>query len=294
MKPSSIYRTTQGQAAIYALYDQQLAQLNIDTESRMVSTRFGATHVLISGAQDGLPLVLLHGGNTTNPTTLAWVKPLLSKYRIYAPDTIGHPGKSAPVRLSPKDNSYGEWVSDTLDGLGLQQAAFMAGSYGAGILLRTAAYAPERISKAIVMIPSGLVSIPLRTMFLELIIPSMFYLLFPSRERMIRILRPMFVDEPISDDVVEMTEAVFKHVNIEPEMPRNVTRDELARFTAPVLVLAAEKDRLFPARRALARAPQVFQNLVAAEVIQGSPHFIPERFFPALNKRIDRFLTETI
>jgi pimeloyl-ACP methyl ester carboxylesterase len=290
----NIYRTAEGEANIHALYDRQLAKLNIVTENRMVPTRFGPTHVLVAGPQDGTPLVLLHGGNTTNPTTLAWIRPLLLKYRVYAPDTIGHPGKSAPVRLSPRDNSYGEWVADTLDGLGLQQAAFMAGSYGAGILLRTAVYAPERISKAIIMIPSGLVSIPLRTMLFGLVVPVMLYQIAPTRKRLVRIVRPMFVDEPISEEVLETIEAVFKYVNIEPEMPRNVTRSELARFIAPVLVLAAEKDRLFPARQVLARASQVFQHLVAAEVIKDSPHFISERFFPALNERVDRFLTETI
>ena len=289
----SIYRSAAGEVAIHTLYDRQLAQLGIQTESRMVSTRFGATHVLVAGRQDGPALVLLHGGNTTNPTTLAWVRPLFSKYRLYAPDTIGHPGKSAPVRLSPKDNSYGEWVSGTLDGLELKQAAFMAGSYGAGILLRTAVTAPERISKAILMIPSGLVSIPLRTMLFELLIPLMVYQLAPSRARLMRILRPMFVAEPISEMVLETTEAVFKHVKIEPEMPRNVTRFELSRFSAPVLVLAAEKDRLFLARQVVARAPQVFQNLVAVEIIHDSPHFIPERHLPALNERIDRFLSQS-
>ncbi len=289
-----IYRSAAGEAAIHALYDQQLAQLGIETESRLVPTRFGATHVLVAGPPAGPPLMLLHGGNTTNPITLGWVRSLLSKYRVYAPDTIGHPGKSAPVRLSPQDNSYGEWVADTLDSLGLGQSAFMAGSYGAGILLRAAVTAPERISKAVVMIPSGLVSIPLRTMLFELLFPLMLYQLSPSRERLRRVLRPMFVDEPISELVLETTEAVFKQVKIEPEMPRNVTRAELAHFTAPVLVLAAEKDRLFPARQVLTRARQVFQNLVAAEVIQASPHFIPERFLPRLNERIDRFLRENL
>jgi pimeloyl-ACP methyl ester carboxylesterase len=287
----SIYRTPEGQATIHAIYDRQLAQLGIETESRVGSTRFGETHVLVAGPQDGLPLVLLHGGNTTNPITLGWVRPLMAKYRVYAPDTPGHPGKSASVRLSPTDNSYGEWVADTLDGLGLPRVALMAVSYGAGILLRAAAVAPERISAAIMIIPSGLVSIPWRTMFLDLLIPLMLYQLAPSRERLIRILRPMFVDESIAEDVLEITEAVFRHVQVEAEMPRNVTKDELARFTAPVLVLAAEKDRLFPAKLVLARAPQAFQNLVAAEVIPDSPHFIPERCLPALNERIDRFLS---
>jgi pimeloyl-ACP methyl ester carboxylesterase len=286
----TIYRSSEGEATIHAIYNRQLAALGIETESRVVSTRFGETHVLVAGPQDGQPLVLLHGGNTTNPITLGWVRPLMAKYRVYAPDTPGHPGKSVPVRLSPTDNSYGEWVADTLDGLGLPRAALVAVSYGAGILLRAAAVAPERISAAIMIIPSGLVSIPWRTMLFDLLIPLMLYQLTPSRERLIRILRPMFVGEPIAEDVLEITEAVFRHVQVEAEMPRNVTKDELACFTAPVLVLAAEKDRLFPAKLVLARAPQVFQNLVAAEVIPDSPHFIPERHLLALNERIDRFL----
>lgn len=288
---TSIYRTLAGQSAIHALYDRQLARLGIETESQIISTRFGETHVLVSGAKNGPPLVLLHGGNTTNPVTLGWARSLMAKYRIYAPDTVGHPGKSTPVRLSPKDNSYGEWVVDVLDSLGLERAAFMAGSYGAGILLRAAVVAPERISAAVVMIPSGLVSVPLRTMLFELLIPLSLYQLAPSRERLIRILRPMFVSEPIDEDVLDITEAVFRHVQVEAEMPRNVTKDELARFTAPVLVLAAEYDRLFPAQKVLARASQVFQNLVAAEIIRDSPHFIPERCLPAINQQIDLFLS---
>jgi len=170
----------------------------------------------------------------------------------------------------------------------------MAGSYGAGILLNAAAYAPERISKAVVMIPSGLVSIPWRTMFFDLLLPLMAYRLAPSRERLLRVLRPMFLENPIPVDVIEITEAVFEHVYIEAEMPRNVTRDEMTPFKAPVLVLAAEKDRLFPAPKVVARAQQVFQNLVGAEIIPDCPHFIPERFLPAVNERIDDFLTETI
>lgn len=76
-------------------------------------------------------------------------------YRIYAPDTIGHPGKSAETRLSPKDNNYGQWLSDVMDGLGLDRAAFLGGSYSAGIILRLAAYCPRRITKMALFVPSG-------------------------------------------------------------------------------------------------------------------------------------------
>ena len=124
--------------------------------------------------------------------------------------------------------------------------------------------------------------------------PGIDQLLFSRQERLLRVLHPMFLENPIPADVIEITAAVFEHVRIEAEMPRNVTREELAAFKAPVLVLAAENDHLFPARKVVARAEQVFQNLVAAEILPDCPHFIPERFLPTLNARIDKFLTESV
>ena len=129
-----------------------------------------------------------------------------------------------------------------VDVLDLEQSAFMASSFGAGILLNAGVYAPGRISKAVAITPSGLVSIPWwTTMFFDLLLPLVAYRLAPGREQLLRVLHPMFLDDPIPEDVIEITEAVFEHVRIEPEMPRNVTREELISFTAPVLVLAQRK-----------------------------------------------------
>jgi len=50
----------------------------------------------------------------------------------------------------------------------------------------------------------------------------------------------------IKDDVLQLIEAVFQNVRVEAEMPRPITKAELANFTAPALVIAAEK--VVPAR----------------------------------------------
>jgi pimeloyl-ACP methyl ester carboxylesterase len=291
MPTKSIYRTNAGEAEIHAIYDRQLARLNLTYESRFVGTRFGRTHVLALGPEAAPPVVMLQGGNTTSPLTLGWIRPLTERYRVYAPDTIGHPGKSAPVRLSPRDDSYGQWVVDVLDALGLQQPPLMGGSYGAGILLRAAAYAPDRIGRAVLFIPSGLVSIPFSTM-LYLLGGLGLYRLAPTPGRLRRILRPMFNAEPIGEEVIEISEAVFRLVRIEPEMPRNVRREELTKFKAPTLVMAAEKDGLFPAEAVIRRAREVVPNLVAAEVIAGATHYLPARHHAQLSERIDEFLQE--
>lgn len=268
----SIYRSDAGRAAIEALYDRQVAQLGFPVESRYIETDLGTTHLLVAGPEGAPPFVTFHGGNVTNPLTLGWFEPLVSDFRIFAPDTIGHPGKSAPVRLSGRDDSYGRWVVDVLDDIGLERAILVGGSFGAGIVLRAAAYAPERIEKAMLFIPSGLVSIPFGTMALGLLAPLVRYRLFGTRKNLESVLRPMFAATPIDEDVLEATEAVFEHVRIEAEMPRNATRRELARLEARVLVLTAEHDKLFPAEAVVRRAHEVIPNLEAAEVLPGTPH----------------------
>lgn len=292
MSPRSIYRKPEGEAEIHAIYDRQLARLKLPFESRFVNTRFGPTHVLVLGPEDATPLVLLQGGNTTSPLTLGWMRPLIKRYCVYAPDTIGHPGKSAPVRLSPRDNSYGKWLVEVLDALGLQQPLVLGGSYGAGILLRLAVYAPERISKAVLFIPSGLVSIPASTM-LYLLWWLGLYHLAPTPARLRRMLWPMFKDEPIDEQVIEISEAVFRLVRIEIEMPRNVKREELTDFRAPTLVIAAERDGLFPAEAVVKRSREVFPNLVGAEMIPGATHYLSARYHTYLNDRCEHFLRET-
>jgi pimeloyl-ACP methyl ester carboxylesterase len=288
----SIYKTTDGEAEIHALYDKYLARLNLLFESRMVNTSYGHTHVLQLGPKEAPPLVMLHGGNIINPLTLDWIKPLITCYRVYAPDTIGHPGKSAPVRLSPRDNSYGQWLVEVLDALDLEKPALMGGSYGAGILLKTAVTAPQRISQAILFIPSGIVSIPLKTMT-AMIGSLAAYKIAPSTARLKRVLQPMFLDNPVDPAVLEVTEAAFRLTTIETAMPRNVTPAELAQFNAPTLVITAERDRLFPATAVSQRARDLFPNLVPAETIPGATHFLAPQFHADLNERCINFLEKT-
>lgn len=57
----------------------------------------------------------------------------------------------------------------------------------------------------------------------------------------------MFKDEPIDEEVIVISEAVFRLVHIKAEMPRNVKSEELINYRAPTLVIASERDGIFPA-----------------------------------------------
>lgn len=71
MAETSIYKSTEGKAILLGLYDSVLDSLGIEYEERMVETRFGSTHILVSGPKNAPPVILLHGGNSFAPLTLA-------------------------------------------------------------------------------------------------------------------------------------------------------------------------------------------------------------------------------
>ncbi|MBN2086192.1 MAG: alpha/beta hydrolase [Anaerolineales bacterium] len=286
----SIYRSPESQAAIEAMYDRQVAKLPFPVEDRRVDTRFGRTHLLLAGPKDAPPLVVFHGGNDTNPSTLGWIAPLAREFRIIAPDTIGHPGKSAPVRLPPGGLSYGMWVSDLMEELKLKSAAMMGGSYGAGILLNAMVCIPDRIAKAVLFIPSGFVSMPARVMWGGFILPLIRYTLAPSDRNLELLLGPVFGKYPADPEAVESSRMTFRHVRIEPNMPKNVSRRELEGRRAPVLVLPGEHDLLFPALAVIRRAREVIPNLTAVETIPDTPHYLTPKAREWLCARARRFL----
>ena len=185
MSVASIYRSAQGEAEVIALYETKLASLAVETQSHMVDTRFGHTHVLAAGPPNAPPVMVLTGISTGAPRILEWFRPLTKDFRLYAPDPIGQPGRSAQTRVPPGDHNYGKWMVDILNGLGLERLPFIGVSFGGGIVLETASYAPERISQAALMAPAGLTPVPFLSTTIKFFIPCLLYRYFPSRERLL-------------------------------------------------------------------------------------------------------------
>ena len=284
----SIYRSDEGKARILRLYDQSWAELNLALEHFQIPTRYGQTHVVVSGPHDGTPIVVFHGGNMISPISFAWITSLTQTYRIYAPDTVGHPGYSAETRLNPNSLQYGMWAADVLDGLRLDRPVVMGGSYGAGILLNLAMHAPHKIGQGVLVVPSGFAPPPVMPLLMRIVVPMLLYRLTKRREWLVRSLEPM-CGQP-NEAVLAVTDEVYRSVRLEAHMPRTVQPGDLQAYHAPTLVLAAEKDVLFPAPAVLRRAHQVIPNLAAGEVISDSTHFLPVDQWAGLCARIDRFI----
>ena len=291
--PESIYRTPQGEAEIRALYDEALAGLGPGYESLSVRTRLGDTHVLAIGPEDASPLLFLPGGNFLNPTCLGWFLPLANTHRLYAPDIVGQPGRSAQERPSPKGDGHAFWVEDVLDGVGLRERVPLVGlSYGAGLAIRNMGLAPERISRAVLVSPAGIAAGPLWRMLVGVGAPMLLYRLRPTEDYLLRAARALLTEpeDPAFGPAIRQFGAALRHLRLDADLPRTATFEELRGFGGPVAVFAAEEDALFPARAVLPRAREIFPNLALAEFLEGCRHVPSKAGLGRVNERILVFL----
>ncbi len=130
--PTSIYRSTTGRRTLEECYDTAVERIEVAIDERTVETRYGPTHGLLTGSEDTPPLIVFHGWNATNPMTLAWYTGLTDEYRLIAPDTVGHPWKSAETRLDPGGDGCGKFVGDVMDAFDVESAPMVGTSYDAG------------------------------------------------------------------------------------------------------------------------------------------------------------------
>ncbi len=268
----TIYKRADSKSKILALYNRQLAGLNRPFQDLYVKTRFGKTHVVEIGNMDGEPLLVFHGGNATTAFGLLSCDFLLNRFHVYAVDTIGHPGKSAEVCLSAKNEDYGLWASDVISGLGFEKMRCYGGSFGAGIIAKLMCAAPERIEKAVVEVPSGIKNAP-AVGLIKMIIPMLLFQLTKKDKWLISCLQPMTL-EPCEPDstLFETVKCIMNHVKIKAGMPTDADPEKMTHYTAPTLVIASERDCLFPASLVIPQAKQIIKGCQTYE-LKGQGHF---------------------
>ena len=256
----SIYKSEKGKREILELYDKQLRCLEMPYSDIWVNTSFGETHLIETGNLSGEPLLVFHGGNATTAYNLLFCGFLMRDFHIYAVDSIGHPGKSAEVSLSPYNYDYGKWASEVISGIGYENISCFGGSFGAGILAKTMCVAPQKIKRAVLYVPSGIKNAPAINS-MSMMFPMIMYWITHKDCWLKKCMLPMAVtEENITEDIYATAKLSINHSKVKTGMPSNVKEKDMKKCNAKTLVMAAEKDCLFPAKGVLKRAEQIIEN----------------------------------
>jgi 2-hydroxy-6-oxonona-2,4-dienedioate hydrolase len=265
---ASLYRSPEAWTLATQAYDQALAAWPLPPEARYLETRFGPTHVLSLGPTEAPPLVYFHGWGASaasHPNEMDLPR-LARRYRLIMPDTIGQQGRSAPVRPPTRGPAYGEWAIDVLNGLGLGQV-FAAGISGGGYLaLKTAAQAPERVLKALILSPAGLTGPAVNLRWARAALPVV---LFPSartaRNFVAGMRTPGAPVTPQSEAFAGAIQTMMTDFRYAPA-PEPLSDEELRRISSPVRVLVGDDDIIWPIRQLKARARALIARIEVVEV----------------------------
>jgi 2-hydroxy-6-oxonona-2,4-dienedioate hydrolase len=290
MKP--IFKTPEAHTAMLGWYDTFRAKLTVPTESRSVPTTFGETHVLVGGPAAAPPLVMVHGAMASSAHMLVELAPILDRYRVYAVDVVGQSPKTPHARPSVTNNDYGVWLGEVFDGLGLARAPILAVSWGGFAAMRLAVVAPERIERLALLVPAGLVNGHAWAGITKMMVPMMMWRLFPSRARFATFAQNLLTT--LDDEWLPYLHDAFSSFNMDMRVPKLATPEELARFKAPVIVIAGDQDVSFPGDKLAARSKQLFgANLVACEILPNCKHCPPttDEFRRWLSDKVTAFLT---
>ncbi|MEN8698568.1 alpha/beta fold hydrolase [Bacillus infantis] len=284
----TIYKNEHGKRTLEKDYEEYIETLGFDVERMYVNTSYGRTHVLAAGPKDAKPVFIFQGGNCINPMTLSWFSSLAERYRIYAPDTIGHPGFSEEARVSAQDASFPEWAKQLMAHFQIRSCAFIGPSYGGGIIMRMAAYMPDLIDCAVLVSPAG-ISLGSKTrMIKDILLPMVAYKAFSSEKHLDKLTGIMSGGSMKVRDK-EIIGNVFKYVKLEQDMPKITERHELAGYQAPTLVIAGKKDVFFPEQKLNRAAKEIIPNLTDFKAYEMG-HFPSDEYLIKINEDIIAFL----
>jgi pimeloyl-ACP methyl ester carboxylesterase len=152
-----------------------------------------------------------------------------------------------------------------LDALRVDKAILVGISQGGWTALKFAIYKPERVEKLALICPGGIV--PDRLSF---VVRAIFFALLGRRgvQRMVRLI---FADQPVPDEVEEATALMMRHFNARVGVLPIFSDAELQRLTMPTLLLGGSKDALRDMEKIAARLRKLLPHLEVT-IVAGGGH----------------------
>ena len=169
---SPVFRSAAHEAAFLSIYDAALGLWPVPYSEIDVSTRFGSTHIIVSGPEDAPPLVLLHWERFNSTIWSPIIGQLSQNYRTYAIDVIGDAGKSVVGRRTRSRPDLALWLHEVLQALDIEEIHLLGHSYGGFIAMNFALLYPSFVRRMAVLAPLSCLARPNGSLTLRRMLPS--------------------------------------------------------------------------------------------------------------------------
>ena len=234
--------------------------------------RVAGADVRYQAAGQGEPVVLVHGLSGSTRWWARTVPALAEQYTVYLVDLPGFGGhRRFPQRLRFSD--FASWLLQWLDALHLDRIRLIGHSMGGALAIQVSAQRPDAIQQLVLAAPAALPSdrVTLRSYLrpLAMAIPA---------------TSPAFLPILAYDALRAGPRTLWR---ISRDLLTLDTADELARVTAPTLLIWGQRDTLVPP----AAGPLFRHALPQAEllVIEGAGHVVMYDRADAFNRAVLAF-----
>lgn len=283
------------EAEFNAAYDAAMLNWPVPYDDLFVPTAFGSTHVVVSGTPDAEPVILLNPGGGSATIWRRNVGSLSQHYRTYAVDVIGEMNKSVPTHPIRNHLDFKQWMTELLDGLGIQSAHIIGNSNGGFFTLETAYLLPGRTQKIVLISPAS-TFVEMWAFWGKLLIPAHLIAPLIHSERMVHDAYNWL----LQGFPMDPADARLKHIAVVAGYPRyrpsknsfapHVFRDtELRQIQAPVLLLIGDHEVIYQPDQVIRRATRLVPNL-KTEIVPNANHCAQYTAPGFVNRKILEFL----
>ena len=284
----SIYKSPKYEEALMKIYDARLAEWPVPYKSCFVNTKYGKIHVIVSGPDNGYPILLINASALSGWSWIYNVGAWDKKYRTYAIDNIGEGGKNkmtAPGKIPKTGKEIADFYTEITNKLDVTKAHVIGASIGGYIGTNYAMYAPERVNKLVLLGSMGYGSTS------KTVIAMMLAQGFPIKPVQEATFRWAFGDDPeVSQSFGEWFRITMKGLVPTPIPPKSLRPDDLQKIKAQTLAYFGTKDGVIGDAE---KAKQLAENIPDVRVvIVESGHVIGVELADRVNTEIVDFLEE--
>tara|TARA_R110002012_G_scaffold314643_1_gene527581 strand:+ start:383 stop:1243 length:861 start_codon:yes stop_codon:yes gene_type:complete len=264
------FKSNEGKSKILSLYNRKLKELNIDYSEKLVDTKYGKTNVLCVGDTTLPPLVLIHGTGGCAPQILESFPHLALQYSVYAVDVLAQPNKSAENRLDMKSLDYGKWLLEVIIKLRLKEVTLVGFSFGGLISLKALEYNETPIKQVFLIAPVYIVNgNPILNLW-KMFIPLKKFIKTNNQAYIKKVMDVLFSE--YDGFALVFMSTVFQNCNMDFSPLPIMSKNSGKNIKTPITIFAAEQDIMFPGKKMIKRAKQLFPSLEEVVLLNGSKH----------------------
>lgn len=270
---SGMFKSTKHESDYMAAYESTLALWQTDYESIYIETAYGTTHVVVSGPENGDPLMLLNGFGFGATMWYPNVGVLATRYRVYAVDVIGEFNKSIVTKDFCERRDYVKWLNELMDKLVIEKVSFIGHSNGGWHALNFTIDIPERVDKVILLAPAAsFVSLSMQ-FGIRLLAAN----IIRTRPIVLDYCAKWFIGRDNRDKVSEHLLEQFyfgikgfgwKHKVIIPSVYKD---KELSGIKAKVLIMIGDQEVIYNYKKVFARAMKLIPH-IETRLLPGAGH----------------------